>query len=324
MHSSRIPKSSSTVISSATTSTSVTASGVSQPGSAAGRLLESSFASRCTTDHTPESRQIAAASQQPATSPRPLSTASLLSEASTSQNNPFQALATHQTVTFDDDDQEQFDDFSSLIDKPFQPVEGSELVVSKEPREFSLIILLAANDKDTTTKATTNIPKGKILPPINDQLQQALSGTVPKVVLTEIATDPRHVSGEFISSRKPDQTDKWIILTGDKKWPFKCGYESCGRIYVTKQGLKRHIVNKHIKRTKDSRLRCYLGDCNGEIKYRNNQLLTQHIHVTHTFERPYDCNICGHRFRRTHHLKYHKEHVHATGKETKLPKLKKP
>ena len=324
MHSSRIPKSSSTATSSATTSTSVTNSRVSQPESAAGRRLESSFVSRWTTVHTPEPRQIPAAGQQPATSPRPLSTASLLSEASASQHNPFQALATHQIVTFDDDDQEQFDDFSSVIDKPFQPVEGSEPVVREEPREFSLFILLAANDRDITTKATTSIPKRNILPPINDQLQQALSGTVPKVVLTEMAGDPRHVSGEFISVRKPDQTNKWIILTGDKKWPFKCGYESCGRIYVTKQGLKKHIVNKHIKRTKDSRLRCYLGDCNGEIKYRNNQVLTRHIHANHTFERPYDCNICGHRFRRTHHLEYHKEHVHATGKEKKPPKLKKP
>ena len=323
MHSSHIPKSSSTATSSATTSTSVTASRVSQPESAAGRRLESSFVSKSTTVHTPESRQIPTDYPQQA-GLRLLAEASLSSEASASQHNPFQALATHQTVTFDDDDQEQFDDFSSLIDKPFQPVEGSEPVVREEPREFSLFILLAANDRDTTTKATTSIPKRKILPPINDQLQQALSGTVPEVVLTEIATIPRHVSVEFISVRKPNQTDKWIILTGDKEWSFKCGYESCGRIYITKQGLKKHIVNKHIKRTKVSRLRCYFGNCNGEIKYRNNQLLTRHIHVNHTFERPHNCNICGHRFRRSHHLKYHKKHVHVTGKETKPPKLKKP
>ena len=316
----RVPKSSSTAVASAA-STSVTASGVSQLEPATVQCLRGSFVGRSTTAHTPESTHISAAGQQFA-GLRLLAEASLLLEASASQYNPFQALATHQTVTFDDEHQQQPDDSSLLSSEPSQLVDGSEPVVSEKPREISLFTLPAENGRGTTTRATTSIPKHKILSSINDHFRQALSGTVPEAVLTAIAGDPRLVTGEFMAVLESDPIDKWIVLTGDKKRPFKCGYEGCRRMYFTKQGLKRHIVSKNNKCIKDSGFRCYFGDCAGKIRYRSNRALTRHVHAYHTFEKPFKCDICKSRFRRVDHLHYHEKHVHSPESEQKSPKQK--
>ena len=114
----------------------------------------------------------------------------------------------------------------------------------------------------------------------------------------------------------PDPTDKWIIMSGGKKRPFKCGYKGCGRTYSEKASLQTHFVTH----TGDSKLRCHLGDCTGIVTYPNTQALTRHIRAHHTFERPFGCKICDSRFGRPDYLKYHREHVHSPKAEKKLPK----
>ena len=79
----------------ATASTSTMTSRFSQPELAAGQRQQGSYVGTSTTIDTPESMQIASYNQQDGLK--------LLAEVSTSQINPFAALATHQTVTFDDE-----------------------------------------------------------------------------------------------------------------------------------------------------------------------------------------------------------------------------
>ena len=79
-----------------TASTSTMTSGTSQSGSAARQNQQGSFVDLSITVHTPESTQIPEADQQ-------FSGLRLLVDVSISQINPFEALATHQTVTFDDE-----------------------------------------------------------------------------------------------------------------------------------------------------------------------------------------------------------------------------
>ena len=130
----------------------------------------------------------------------------------------------------------------------------------------------------------------------------------------------RHVHSVRDKQKKPQHyaTDKWIMYSSDETMPFQCGYEGCGITYPTKRSLQRHFATH----TSDSQYRCYTGGCTGATEYRDSQALARHIHTYHTLEKPYDCNICGQQFRRSHHLKYHKEHVHASGKEKKPRKLK--
>ena len=115
-------------------------------------------------------------------------------------------------------------------------------------------------------------------------------------------------------------TDKWIIYSGDKTRPFKCGYEDCGKAYIAKQSLQRHFLT-HIG---DSQFRCYTGDCTGKIRYCDSQALARHTYKKHTAERPYACDICPLRFRRRVYLKHHKEQAHSIENEQARYKKQKP
>ena len=128
------------------------------------------------------------------------------------------------------------------------------------------------------------------------------------------------VRDEQKQSQNSVSTDKWIIYSGDKTRPFKCGYESCGKTYITKQSLQRHFLT-HIG---NSQFRCYTGDCTGAIRYCDSQALARHIYKKHTAERPYACDICPLRFRRRVYLTHHKEQAHPTENEQAWYKKQKP
>ena len=116
--------------------------------------------------------------------------------------------------------------------------------------------------------------------------------------------------------QSPDRTDKLIMNSGDETMPFQCRYEGCGRKYALKAHLQAHFVIH----TSDSKFRCYAGDCTGTVRFCDKRALTRHIRARHTFERPYQCEICKKWYRRTDYLKFHKEHVHSPKKEKKSPK----
>ena len=116
--------------------------------------------------------------------------------------------------------------------------------------------------------------------------------------------------------QSPNPTDKWIVMIGDGKKPFQCGFKGCGRKYSKKESLQTHFVTH----TGDSKLRCHLGGCAGKVVYLSTRALTQHIQAHHTFERPFGCKLCDRRFRLQHHLNYHMKHVHSIEEKKKLPK----
>ena len=251
MRSPHVSKSSSTATAttaSTSTTTTVAVSGFSQPESAAGKSPQGAFVGLSTTAHTPESTRISSTYYQQ-------DELRLLSDTSASLVNPFEALAAHQTVTLDDDDQGEFASCS--------------LSLSNEP---------ARSQKSSQ-------PVDDIVPIVNEE-------------------------------QNPDPTDKWIMMSGDDKKPFKCGHEGCGRKYTRKESLRIHFVTH----TGDSKLRCHRGECTGVVIFCNTRDLTRHVHANHTFERMFGCKLCERRFRQQYHLKYHMKHVHSIKKEKKLRK----
>ena len=243
MHSSHVSESTST----ATTTTAEVLSGVSQPELTAGQGQQGSFVGLSTTVHTPESTGISATYYLQGKL-RPLS------DVSTSQTDPFDALATHQTVTFGDDHQGRSASSSSLSNKPARSQNSPQ-------------------------------PSDDAAPIVREE-------------------------------QSPDPTDKWFMMSGDERRPYQCGYEGCGKKYIRKAFLKAHII----KHPSDSEFRCYSGNCSGTVRYRDKRALTQHIHIHHTFEKPFGCEICYRRFRRPDNLKSHREHMHSKKSKKKSPK----
>ena len=110
MHSPYVSSSTSTATGTSTTTT-VTVSGASQPESTAGQRQQGSFVGLSTTVRTPESDLIPSNyHQQDELMP--------LSDLCAAQINPFKALATHQAITFDDDNQRQSASSLSLSNEP--------------------------------------------------------------------------------------------------------------------------------------------------------------------------------------------------------------
>ena len=254
MRSYRVSKSTSTA-----TATSVSVFGDSQPESAIDRHQQGSFVGLSTTVHTPESRYITAAERY--------AELRLLTEISASQpqRDPFEVLATYQTVSLNNDAQEQSAGFFSLLD---------ESLLSNEP-------------------------------------SQATDDANPIMEFEE----PRPRSGQNLADPNADSTDKWIMYSGDKTRPFKCGYEGCGKQYTRKHCLQKHFIS-HIG---DSEFRCDLGDCAGAIRYCDKQALARHIHKKHTMKRPFECDICNKRFVRLHNLSAHRRNVHSVKDEQNQP-----
>ena len=306
MHNFSISKSSSATTTNATASTSTSASKVSQPELAAGQHQQGSFVGLSATVHTPESPLIPETYYQQ-DEPRLLSDTRLLSEINPARVDPFEILATHQTVTFEDQNQiqEQPDEFPLPFDELLQPVNDFDPMASENSDDVNLSILPGKNDERTSNRTTISICEQEILS------RRALSRTVPEALLTATSGDPRLISDTLTKARRPDPTDEWIIVTGNKKKRFKCGYEGCGKSYPKKIDLQFHFF----KHTGNSPYKCYMGTCAGKVSFGRQRALTRHIHVHHTFERPYQCEICEKRFRRSDHLKSHIGDVHNKNKK---------
>ena len=128
MHSSRVPKPSSTATA---TSICLTASGVSHSESAAGQRQQGSFVGLSTTTHTPELTQISTSYYQQ-DEPRLLPNTNV-SDMSASQTDPLKALATHITAIFDDDHHGQSASSLSLSNKPSRSQKSSQPVADVAP-----------------------------------------------------------------------------------------------------------------------------------------------------------------------------------------------
>ena len=315
-----VSESSSATTTANTASTSTITSRVYQPELAAGQRQQGSFVDLSKTVHTPEPTLIPANYYQQ-------DELGLLSDMSvfdisSLQVDPFEILATHQTVTFEDRDQfqEQLYEFPLPFDELLQPPNDFEPIASEDPDDVNLSVLPNKNDERISNRTAISIPEYEILPPPNnDYFQQALTGIMPEALLVGITGDPNLPSSRHQAYQRPDPTDKWIILTGDKKKPFKCGYEGCDRRYTRKNNLRSHLV----KHTGDSPYKCYMGECTGEVAFYRQDSLIRHIRSEHTFERPYQCDVCDKRFMRSDHLLTHKRKVHSIKNEKKSLKRKK-
>ena len=220
MRSYRVSKSTSTVTA---TTPRVSVSGVSQPESSAGQRQQGSFAGIPTTAHASESTYIPAAERY--------TELRLLAEVSTSQIDPFAALATHRTVTFDDEDQQQSASSSSLSNEPSQATDDANL------------IMVVAESHETGISEDLKRASGQNLADPN-------ADTTEKwVIFSDDVIRPFKCSYEGCSKAymtKQSLRRHFLSHTGDSR--FRCYYGDCAGMirYRDSQALARHIQITHL------------------------------------------------------------------------------
>ncbi|KAG5344359.1 ZN205 protein, partial [Acromyrmex heyeri] len=122
-----------------------------------------------------------------------------------------------------------------------------------------------------------------------------------KIHMNEMQYACKHCSRRFVTVEECKKHDD---LEHKKVKPFQC--DICGNCFVAKQGLQRHIAQKHEE----------LFMCNycTEV-FHTKTLLNQHL-LTHIGDRPHTCKICLKRFFRLHHLTEHIKINHSELKKT--------
>ena len=241
MRSYRVSKSTSTVTA---TTVSVSVSGGSQPELAIEQHQQGSFVDIPTTAHAPESAYISADDQYAGLR--------LLAEVSTLQVDPFVTLATHQAVTFDDDeDQEQSTSSLSLSNEPPQATDDANPIMELEEPKPRSSQNLADQNTDSTDKW---------------------------IMYSGDETRPFKCGYEGCgktSIRKHDLQRHFVSHIGDSQ--FRCYSGDCaGTIrYWDKQALARHIHKKH---TMEKPHECDI--CNKRFAYLHN--LSSHRRNVHS------------------------------------------
>ena len=236
-----LSKSTSTVTA---TTTTATLSGGSQPESAIDRHQQGSFVSLSTTVHTPESTYIPAAERY--------AWLRLLAEISDSQLqiDPFQALATYQTVSHNDDAQEQSASSLSLSDKP---------LLSNEPSQ-------AADDANPIMEVEEPKPRSG-----QNLADQDADSTDKWIMYSDDETRPFKCGYEGCGrtyTRKQGLRRHFVTHIGDSQ--FRCYTGDCTGAYryCDKETLARHIYTQHTMK------RPYECDyCNKRYPYPENLLM---------------------------------------------------
>ena len=218
-----------------TASTSTMTSGASQSGSAAGQHQQGSFVDLSKTVRTPESTQIPEADQQ-------YSGLRLLVDASISQINPFEALATHQTVTSDDEAVT-----TGIAEVPNLPSDQNQAEQSPDPTNTNKWIIV---DESQKKPYRCGYPGGcdKIYLTKRSLIRHFVKHTGKSKFK---CPHPKCVGNEYFGDG--GMLKRHIASKHSLEKPFQC--DRCNKRYRRKDSLKRHSrEHVHSPKKKEQKL----------------------------------------------------------------------
>ncbi|KAI8058291.1 hypothetical protein BDF22DRAFT_607973, partial [Syncephalis plumigaleata] len=84
----------------------------------------------------------------------------------------------------------------------------------------------------------------------------------------------------------------------------RCQWDNCQQVYPNPTALYRHLCDEHIGRFRQGNrcLECRWAQCGVRTLKRDH--ITSHLKV-HVPFRPFECELCGGTFKRSHDLKKH-------------------
>lgn len=259
------------------------------------------------------------------------------------QADPFQALLSHRTTSFDEhssyvDNDEAYISVLPTTDEGKPKIRTTTSIprFAIDPSierhfEFALLAfqkrLHPTASKTTATVAAINVAEDASVVESSVTTDRAKSRRgiqktteqstpIPMAtVLSSIAKEkPRPFSGHPLSNPEPDPTYRWIRNTLNKDTQYMCAYPNCGKTYTKSSSLKAPVFSH----SNASSYICRLGECNGR-HFRDRCGFTRHIRTKHTLDKPFACNLCDMRFGRKDSLQKHKTRIHC-GQQEPLPK----
>ena len=211
----------------------------------------------------------------------------------------------------------------SVYDHSKQVLSGTGETSQKRPYSSidNTTISGGTTTSSSTITSTTPAPKKRATSTTSTiSLAESESVVAPTVVPIRVHgnTDHPHISTLFEPQLPPDPIAEWFLVEESEEKPFKCGYPNCNQRFNCKRHLRSHL-SRHIAITN---FKCSYPECVDQY-FRDNTELVRHIRANHTFEKPYECEICHKHFGRIDRLKFHLTHMHPKPVKKNHPARKK-
>ena len=259
------------------------------------------------------------------------------------QADPFQALLSHRTTSFDEhssyeDNNEAYISVLPTTDEGKPKIRTTTSIprfaIDPSIERYFELALSAFQKRSHPTASTTTATVAAInvaedasvvessvttdTAKSRRGIQKTTEQSTPipmATVLSSIAKEkPRLLSGHSLSNPEPDPTYRWIRNTSNKDTQYMCAYPNCGKTYTKSSTLKAPVFSH----SNASSYICRLGECNGR-HFRDRCGFTRHIRTKHTLDKPFACNLCDMRFGRKDSLQKHKTRIHC-GQQEPSPK----
>ena len=211
----------------------------------------------------------------------------------------------------------------SVYDHSKQVLSGTGETSQKRPYSSidNTTISGGTTTSSSTITSTTSAPKKRATSATSTiSLAEPESVVAPTAVSIRVHgnTDHTHTSTHFEPQLPPDPIAEWFLVEESEEKPFKCGYPNCNQRFNCKRHLRSHL-SRHIAITN---FKCSYPECVDQY-FRDNTELVRHIRANHTFEKPYECEICHKHFGRIDRLKLHLTHMHPKPVKKNHPAKKK-
>lgn len=197
-------------------------------------------------------------------------------------------------VDYGGDETEPAEEYLQLVDQSEEQTSSKVVIQIKEEMEVGEVREFI---NVTTKKPVRIVKKASITPPKRTFVEKRETYASTNSLLCDLCPATfKNTRACFIHMKKYHISKK----------PYKCWYESCGRLFKSAGQRAAHENTIHLKLK-----RFVCATCG--MSFTDNPKLTSHTRI-HTGERPYKCDFpnCTAQFKQQYDLTKHKHSIHST------------
>ena len=187
---------------------------------------------------------------------------------------------------------------------PLAGVDPFVALANYQPLSFEEPSVKELSVKETCSEESKAVPR-----PGTDQNLDSGLNLLADVVLADANKAPHGASATTEASLQPPQKKRrknslpqdWVIYTDSKERPFQCAFPNCKKSFKNTTHFKSHMFTH----TRISNYRCTYPECGDNTYFAHKSDLDRHTRTKHSDEKPFVCDICGHKTKLKDNLKQH-------------------